>query len=690
MEADDPNFVMIEPEPTEENTVNILIIGETGVGKSTFINAFANYLKFDNLEEAERLNPFVLIPCKFTVTDENYELREVEIGSDKNEHNKLGESSTQDPRPYMFTISNGEKFVRLIDTPGIGDTRGIDQDTVNCQKIIDYIEPLKVIHGIMFLLKPNSSKITVLFEFCLKQILSRLEKSASQNLMFIFTNTRGTCYRPGETLPCLRNLLEAISKRPPFVQIPLSKANIYCLDNEAFRYLAAVANGVLFTEREKQYFAESWEKSSEESWRMIIRIIGDEETKPIQPHQVEHTRSVNEARALINHLKQPMADITHLIQDKLRALQRQTELLNLDNLDIKDMMKNLVIPIIDIEVIELPQPVTVCTSGKCAKIYKVRDVDKWHYVQRCHNPCYLTNVPKEMIGAPDLVHCAAMDGSRTCKECSCDYSTHMHIYYESITVDKTIENDNVKKSITDKEELKRQKEQIISEMRKMMKELEDEHKAIIRHFAQFANFLQQNAITPYNDVYRQYIEFLIDRENSNGEAADKITIAYLKKCQEEYDEAMKLFENALNMKNQSVCNLTPELVQKSVNELFKLKHTGDKIKELYNSQILARKSENLNNGFQPIYSSRKDNKEIGLLGQIKNYFTRGNDKKGTESEEENSSYSVYNSRSNRRKNKASNRQKAPVKNFKADLKVMEQEAEQASRVLNAMSAMNKF
>lgn len=105
---------------------------------------------------------------------------------------------------------------------------------------------------------------------------------------------------------------------------------------------------------------------------MIIHIIGDDVKKPLEPHRVENTMCVNEARGIINQLKQPMADITQLIQDKLRALQKQTQLLAIDDLDINDLKKNLVIPIIDIEVEELAQPVTVCTSAKCAKIYKVQ------------------------------------------------------------------------------------------------------------------------------------------------------------------------------------------------------------------------------------------------------------------------------------------------------------------------------
>jgi hypothetical protein len=53
------------PPPRE---VNILILGETGVGKSTFVNAFINYLSFDTFDEARnssRLN--WVIPCSFSI-----------------------------------------------------------------------------------------------------------------------------------------------------------------------------------------------------------------------------------------------------------------------------------------------------------------------------------------------------------------------------------------------------------------------------------------------------------------------------------------------------------------------------------------------------------------------------------------------------------------------------------------------
>lgn len=244
---------------------NLLFFGPSGVGKSTFINAFVNYLLYDTLGTAKDAYPIVLIKSKFLITDENLVERVISVsggGSTTDESDVLGDSATQETKIYTFPILGKKKMLRLIDTPGIGDTRGIDQDELNCDDIFQKISQYDKIHAICFLLKPNDARVTAEFEFCVKELLSRLHKSATDNIVFIFTNSRASLYRPGDTLPALQRLLQNIREQPPYADIPLRKENIFCMDNEAFRFLMAMRE-VKFDDEAVAEFEKSWNVSRE-------------------------------------------------------------------------------------------------------------------------------------------------------------------------------------------------------------------------------------------------------------------------------------------------------------------------------------------------------------------------------------------------------------------------------------------
>ena len=260
--------------------MNILIIGETGVGKSTWVNGLRNFSAYSSLEEAESNVLLTLIHSKFTLTDNNSNEITVWTGDDSNEIQSSGQSSTQLCKKHSFPFES--YYITLIDTPGYGDVRGLDQDKVNFENIFNMLSIFKELSAICILLKPNNRRLDITFRFCLKELLTYFHRDASSIILFCFTNSRGTLYRPGDTLPTLRNFLSDSLQG----LIKLDEKTMYCFDSEPYRYLAAIRNKnqpVQFPEEEKTIYSESWMKSIKETKRIINHI------SKIVPHQLQKT-----------------------------------------------------------------------------------------------------------------------------------------------------------------------------------------------------------------------------------------------------------------------------------------------------------------------------------------------------------------------------------------------------------------
>ncbi|UJR32659.1 hypothetical protein I4U23_020119 [Adineta vaga] len=311
-ESYDSQWHQFEPTTTTTTTtttssktdINILLLGETGVGKSTFINAFVNYLKFETLNQAEHGKPVVLIPVSFllTVGDQFDEVHvrfgDVDINED---HEHEGQSVTQQCKSYVLDL-NDRYRLRLIDTPGIGDTRGIDQDMKNIDHILTYINNLSHINAICLLLKPNASRLNVFLRSCIRQLLTYVTPIGYANIIFCFTNARATFYAPGDTGPLLRKMLadEQLS-------IPFQKENTFCFDSESFRYLAARKCHVDFDDYQKKECKDSWDTSVTESLRLLNFI----QTR--KPYVLNEWLSPRKVALDISMLARPLMETLRLI-----------------------------------------------------------------------------------------------------------------------------------------------------------------------------------------------------------------------------------------------------------------------------------------------------------------------------------------------------------------------------------------
>jgi GTPase SAR1 family protein len=187
---------------------NILLLGVTGVGKSTFINAFRNYLEYDSLYAAlkdpmptrfavlgsfdveeemkangyytrKRQKPTRFDPSRgtFIVGDESYSER----------FSKTGRSSTRSSNIYSFTVD--DLVINLINTPGIGDTAGRSQDQKNIRNILERLESIDKLSVILFLFKQDKPRLTEAFSYYISELVRHLHVDASKNVLFGFTKS---------------------------------------------------------------------------------------------------------------------------------------------------------------------------------------------------------------------------------------------------------------------------------------------------------------------------------------------------------------------------------------------------------------------------------------------------------------------------------------------------------------------
>lgn len=108
---------------TIKDKVNIILLGEPGIGKSTFINAFWNYFHHADLNEANKSKELIaLVETEVTITnDDNYETETVKIKALETpngyfEINRLTDSITA----YEFSVLEEKIRVNLVEMHGIG------------------------------------------------------------------------------------------------------------------------------------------------------------------------------------------------------------------------------------------------------------------------------------------------------------------------------------------------------------------------------------------------------------------------------------------------------------------------------------------------------------------------------------------------------------------------------------------
>lgn len=249
---------------TNKGDINMILLGGTGVGKSTFINALANYLTYTNFDRALSEDTLILVPIVFNVEFEDGQTQKFASGFDnKMENVNIEDITTQSIQKYVFPFQENERKISIIDTPGLS---GTVRDNIITDNIMNYISNLNTLDAICFLFdQPNMEDLSH-FRYITRHLITQLDKFATQNFVFIFSNTDNIVFDIRFAFQLLKVTIEQICMECN-IEIPLLEKNVFYFENDNLEYLLTYKNGIKNMALKEHKARQSWRYSTEESWR---------------------------------------------------------------------------------------------------------------------------------------------------------------------------------------------------------------------------------------------------------------------------------------------------------------------------------------------------------------------------------------------------------------------------------------
>ncbi|KAF7555747.1 hypothetical protein G7Z17_g1935 [Cylindrodendrum hubeiense] len=448
-----------------DEVYNILLLGKSGVGKSMFINSFSMYNQFATLDEAiadpEPMEP--IIPFSFSWQDANTNDHYLAYGNESSgeKFSNKGESATKRTMLYHFPIKG--KTFRFIDTPGILDTGGLNQDRLNMKDVFHTLKAIDKLSAVLFLLQPNETRMDDSFKFCITELLNHLHQDAAYNIMFGFTNAFGTNFTLGATAVTLDQMLRDL-------QDPIARRqdNQFFFDAGGYKFLAHYKKtGEMWLHKNQYDFM--WEESVKQSDKLMLAVMR------LPPHDLRKTLRLNQARVFLDAMAKPLTHFLATMEKSKRDLDRAKQ--ELDEIEVKG--QNLQ-----------------------AELAKVRDADgkmRTNYHIICHENCNV-DAPDEIAGHLALKRCnpfwrfPSFSTGNDCYQCQHNWKEHMRISYEMRDEEREMDDPNTTSKIESNEKARQKIQEKSQEYAKIKMAIEGGQRQIYETRAQIGVYLQTNSI----------------------------------------------------------------------------------------------------------------------------------------------------------------------------------------------------
>ena len=148
----------------------LLLIGETGSGKTTLLDAFVNYLNAIEFTDNWR----------WKLVDETHL-----------NHLSGGESKTSEMVTYYINDHQNKFNVRIIDTPGFGDTKGITVDDLITNKFEALFKKISKIDYILLTIKSTETRLLAGSKYVYDRVQQIFGKDAKDRFILMCTFADG-------------------------------------------------------------------------------------------------------------------------------------------------------------------------------------------------------------------------------------------------------------------------------------------------------------------------------------------------------------------------------------------------------------------------------------------------------------------------------------------------------------------
>jgi len=395
----------------------LLLIGGSGVGKSTWINAFANYCSFETLDKAQKAGGKFPISSTFEILHPKTR-NLISISSESSEYTpisrdtEIGESVTQSPDEYVFQYQNTK--IVIIDTPGLLDTKDVGKDTHVTDKehvnnILRLLSAYNEIHAICILMKANETRLSDAFQYVITEILRHLDKSAINNVIFVFTYAASTHFKPDTTQAILQKFLTD-NELP--ILLPPSKATVYCFESDSVQYLVERKNNIRREKYVKEEATKNWGRSKDSTAEMIRYVCS------LDPLPLDGIKSIFNAGCIIGILSKLVLDTLQCVADNVKTLESKKKEMEQMKAKINSRMKFQEYSTRKIMFVEKRRIVrtelgytnVVCEAPKCVSFVDGEPV----YAQICCKGCENRY----------MYWCKNMNWLANCKRCGCGKRRH--------------------------------------------------------------------------------------------------------------------------------------------------------------------------------------------------------------------------------------------------------------------------